>query len=76
MNNNLQNIWTLNIDGRGTTNGINLCGSSMIDPAIGVNVDVTFKHSGNELTLVYGSTLKVDPCSASFGVSNVEVLVL
>lgn len=64
------------MDGRGIRRGINVCGAATVDPAMGVPIDITFKHSDETLELIYGSSLDSDPCSGSFAVSDIEILVL
>lgn len=63
-------------DLRGIDHGINVCGAATNDPAIGKKVDVTFKHSGGNISLLFGSTLKGNSCFASYGISDLEVYVL
>lgn len=72
----METFWTLSVDGRGIDNGINVCGGAANDPLIGKQIDVIIRYSPDTLVLVFGSTLKSDPCFASFGISNLEIYAL
>ena len=66
-----QYVWSLM--GYSYENGLDVCGGPAPDPRLGATVDVTFKHTAKHLELRFGSTLKRDPCEASYGVGEVVI---
>lgn len=77
MRDNLQEtLWTHSADNRAIENGLNVCGGAANDPLIGKKIDVVVRHSPDTLVMVFGSTLKSDPCFASLGISNLEIYAL
>lgn len=67
-------VWTLST-GFSTSQGLNVCGGPDADPRLGAAVDVHFKHTAKRLQLAFGSTLKGDPCAASYGIDEVVVYI-
>ena len=67
-------VWTLSTD-ISSSQGLNVCGGPEADPRLGAAVDVHFKHSAKRLQLAFGSTLKGDPCVASYGIDEIVVYI-
>jgi len=55
--------------------GINVCGGEGNDPAFALPIDSPFPHRNSSVTITFGSTLKNDPCDASFGIDDVMIYV-
>jgi hypothetical protein len=58
-----------------TTGGISLCGGSAADSKMGTLIDVAVPHTGDSLTLAFGSTLDQNSCEESWGVDDIEIFV-
>jgi len=55
--------------------GVYACGTEFPDK-LSHPVEFTGKHHSSELTLAFSSTLDVDPCTASWGIDDVQVYIL
>ena len=66
-------IWTDSHDFAHSDNTINMCGGDMGESKFVSHIDATFGHEGDELILVFGSTLKADPCLASYAISTLRI---
>jgi hypothetical protein len=71
-----QLVWTDMHDHMTSKNGINICGSaSSAEGKFAVPIDVTIPHTSSALTVSFGSTLTASALEASWGVSDVQILV-
>jgi hypothetical protein len=71
-----QVVWTDMHDQMATKNGVNICGSaSTTEGKFAVPIDVVIPHTSSSLAVSFGSTLASSPLEASWGVSDVQVLV-
>ncbi|CAG9328224.1 unnamed protein product [Blepharisma stoltei] len=64
-------VWTMT--GTSHEQGADICGGKQPDAKFAVPVDVTIPHSGGILEVTFGSTLKGDPCNASYAIDDVMV---
>ena len=71
----MQYVWTDKYDFGKSQSGIDICGASYIETKFATNIDVTFPHTADALTLGFGSTLDNDPFENSFGVSNLQIYI-
>lgn len=55
------------------TEGVDVCGVGSSDTKFAVPVDSTIPNSGNTIEVTFGSTLKADPCEASFGIDDIMI---
>ena len=72
--------WTHSYDAREVSSAINVCGDQTPEGRFGVPFDVTLPHSGSDIEIVLGSTLKTGDRqfdkgegSAWWGVSGIEI---
>lgn len=55
---------------------VNVCGhDDYAEGHFSVPIDVTIVHTGDELTVSFGSTLTADPAQSSFGISGLNIYV-
>jgi len=55
---------------------MNQCGNTdHADPLMNRQIDKIIEHTGNTILVAFGSTLKKDPCQASYGVDDVQIFV-
>jgi len=55
--------------------GMNFCGGDKNDPAFALPIDVVVNHNKESVTVTFGTTLKNDPCEASFGIDDVMIYI-
>jgi len=69
-------VWSDVNDVRGMhPNSLNVCGGDHPDNKISVPIDVTLPHTGESITISFGSSLDEHPCNESFGVDDVMISV-
>eukprot|EP00299_Pterocystis_sp_00344_P002641 c1297_g1_i1.p1 GENE.c1297_g1_i1~~c1297_g1_i1.p1 ORF type:complete len:264 (-),score=57.15 c1297_g1_i1:84-875(-) len=67
-------VWTDTNDVRGMhPNSLNICGGDHPDLKMSVPIDVTIPHTGDSVSVSFGSTLDEHPCNESFGVDDVMI---
>jgi len=67
-------VWTDTNDMRGL-DFPSFCGGEHPDGKFSVPIDVTMRHSGESITVSFGSTLDEHPCNESFGIDDVTVSI-
>lgn len=72
---NDQIMWLKNGVSPNKAGSLNLCGSDHPDPAYNLPVEITIPHSEKNVKVSFGSSLKADPCSASYGVDDITLYV-
>jgi hypothetical protein len=72
----LEYIWTDNYDHTLTKKAINICGAKYGEGKFASPIDVVIPHIDDTLTLAFGSTLELDPCEESWGISNLSIYVM
>jgi len=53
----------------------NFGGEAIPDPKYNAFVEGTLSHQSDSITLEFGSSLKKDPCHASYGIDDVMIFV-
>ncbi|CAG9322421.1 unnamed protein product [Blepharisma stoltei] len=53
--------------------GLKICGQEFPDTRYGIHIDVTVPHISESAEVKFGSTLKSEPCLASFAVDDVMI---
>jgi len=67
-------VWVKN--GVSNKKGINFCGNTNYnDPAFNIPVEIIIPHSDEKIKINFGSTLKKEPCEASYGFGNILIYI-
>jgi hypothetical protein len=67
-------VWAERFDHSLFTTAPDLCGdSSILEGKFSMPIDITIEHFDSSVTLAFGSTLPEAPCTASFGVSSLQI---
>jgi hypothetical protein len=69
-------VWTDRYDSTMAVNSINICGATYGEGRFAVPIDVFIPHTADSVKLTFGSTVDQDPCDQSWGISNVNILVM
>lgn len=64
-------VWTMT--GVSHENGVDVCGGKHKDAKFAIPIDITLPHTSENLEVSFGSTLKGDPCNASYGIDDVLI---
>jgi len=70
-----EEVWKLNGKTPSNKNAMNFGGSETPDPRYNSLIDVTFAHTDDTVNLEFGSSLIQNPCKASYGIDDVQILV-
>ncbi|KRW98425.1 hypothetical protein PPERSA_12382 [Pseudocohnilembus persalinus] len=73
---NNEYIWTQSYDYNKAMDSINVCGSQYGEGKLTEHIDVTFRHSEQDLFIVFGSTLNNDAFDNSYGISNLQIYLM
>jgi len=68
-------VWVLNGKTPSHTSAINFGGESTPDPKYNALIDVVLSHDSNLIRLEFGSSLTLDPCTASYGIDDVIIFI-
>jgi len=68
-------VWVLNGKAPSSPSAIDFGGDSTPDPKYNALIDVTMAHQSSTISLEFGSSLKSDPCVASYGIDDVIIFV-
>ncbi len=68
-------MWLKNGVAPNQNGAMNFCGSKHPDPAYNLPIEITIPHTEKNIKVSFGSSLKTDPCSASYGVDDIILFV-
>ena len=54
---------------------LNFCGNDHPDPAYNLPIEITIPHSEKTVKISFGSSLKTDPCLASYGIDDITLYI-
>ena len=68
-------VWLKNGVSSNITGSLNFCGNGYSDPAYNLPIEITIPHTEKSVKVSFGSSLKTDPCSASYGIDDIILYV-
>lgn len=72
---NMNYFWTDSYNSFRSEGGINVCGGKWPEGKFSSPIDVVLNHTKDSIRISFGSTLDMDPCVESFGVSGIRIYV-
>lgn len=54
---------------------INVCGGKMSEGKFSSIIDIIIPHKNNNIKIIFGSNLEMDPCDESFGISGIQIYI-
>lgn len=69
----LHTVWSETYDSSGGS--IDVCGGKHSEARFASPIEVNIPHEGDKLTVTFGTTVDMDPCDLSWGVSNFQLYI-